>query len=285
MASCFLLVLLGAGTLAAHPHPGSGVTSSSDEQRAAQLITCVNASDCTDELQAALDGCMAEILLRKLPDGRNWITRPLFVRSCEHSQRMVLKPTVVLEAIKGGFHGGGDTLIDVSNVTGFSLHGPGATLRMHRSDYSNRSKYSHSEGRMAIALRGVTNAVISGAPGSPLTVQESGGDGCYIAHLHGSQPAQNSRNVSIHHVIFTKNFRQGISVIGVVGLTVTNTALSFTAGTPPAAGACAALSAACTGLSHSATHATDLHVPLFLQELTLSRTSSQTSCLTLSLPM
>jgi hypothetical protein len=58
------------------------------------------------------------------------------VRNCEHIQRVVLKPTVVLEAMEGGFHGGGDTLIDVSNVTDYTLHEPGATLRMQRADYS-----------------------------------------------------------------------------------------------------------------------------------------------------
>ena len=226
--------------------------------------TCRNASDCTEELQGALDGCASHMVLNPLPGGRAWITQPLFVRNCPQPQLMELKPGVVLEAIKGGFHGNGDTLLRVSNVTGFKLHGPGATLRMHRSDYS------HSEGRMAIALRGaefpcvpssesdappvnltrlshvtvsaaagspgVTDVEISGAPGLPLTVRESGGDGCYIAHLFGSTPAQNSRNVAIHNVNFTENYRQGISVIGVVGLNVTDTELSYTRGTPPMAG-------------------------------------------------
>ena len=89
---------------------------------------------------------------------------------------------------------------------------------------------------MAIALRGVTDVTISGAPGMPLTVTESGGDGCYIAHLFGTKPAKNSRNVTIVNVNFTMNYRQGISVIGVVGLNVTDTELSYTQGTPPMAG-------------------------------------------------
>lgn len=169
---------------------------------------CANVSDCTMELQAALDSCALEVILTKLPGERRWITQPLFVRNCAKSQRLELKPGVVLEALKGGFHGKGDDLIEISNVTGFTLHGPGATLRMHRDDYNDTTKYSHSEGRMAIALRGVTNVVISGEPGLPLTVTESGGDGCYIAHLFGSKPAQNSRNVSIHDVHFKKNYRQ-----------------------------------------------------------------------------
>ena len=198
--------------------------------------TCSNASDCSVELQAALDGCASEVVLTQLPAGRNWVTQPLFVRNCKQEQRLHLSPGVVLEAIKGGFHDKGSTLLEVSNVTGFTLHGPGATLRMHRADYNDSTKYTHSEGRMAIALRGVTNVVISGEPGNPLTVTESGGDGCYISHLFGSVPAQNSRNVTITDVNFTKNYRQGISVIGVVGLTVTNTELSLTAGTPPEAG-------------------------------------------------
>ena len=75
--------------------------------------------------------------------------QPLFVRQCKHGQRLELKPRVVLEAIKDGFHAPGDRLLTVSNVTGFTLHGPGATLRMHRSDYHDPAKYSKSEDRVS----------------------------------------------------------------------------------------------------------------------------------------
>ena len=73
----------------------------------------------------------------------------------------------------------------------------------------------------------------------PLTVTESGGDGCCIASQGGGAALQNSRNITIQDVTFLRNYRQGISVIGVVGLTVTNTELSFTGvpyGTAPMAG-------------------------------------------------
>ena len=225
--------------------------------------TCSNASDCTTELQAALDSCATEVVLVELPDSRSWITRPLSVRQCEHRQRLELKPGVVLQAIKDGFHGGGDMLLRVFNVTGFTLHGPGAFLRMHRADYDDLTKYTKSESRHALGVYGSADVTISGEPGKPLTVMESGGDGCCIA---GFGTALNSRNITIHDVNFTRNYRQGISVrvlllptlpcccfscschtslrnclqvIGVAGLTVTDTELSYTGvphGTPPMAG-------------------------------------------------
>ena len=100
---------------------------------------CRNVSDCTEELQGALDSCTSLVVLSPLPNGRVWITQPLFVRNCPQPQTLELKPTVVLEAIKNGFHGNGDDLLEISNVTGFTLHGPGATLRMHRSDCEYRN--------------------------------------------------------------------------------------------------------------------------------------------------
>ena len=178
------------------------VTLARTKQSVNSKPTCSsNTSDCTAELQAALDVCSSNVILERLPDGRSWITRPLFVRKCEQRQRLELKPGVVLEAIKGGFHGKGDTLdcsrspmqrgsrcmvrfiLKMMNfvlkMTDFAFKkmnfvGPGAFLRMHRAtiepdradsvvvvDCNDSSKYSHSEGRMAIALRGVSDVAIS----------------------------------------------------------------------------------------------------------------------------
>ena len=173
---------------------------------------CSNTSDCTAELQGALDSCAPEVVLTTLPSGRSWITRPLFVRHCEHSQRLELKPGVVLQAIKDGFHGGGDMLLQVANVTGFTLHGPGAFLRMHRADYNDPEKYSVAESRHALGVLGSADVTISGDPGRPLTEMESGGDGCFISNLGSGTALTNPRNITIHDVNFTRNYRQGISV-------------------------------------------------------------------------
>ena len=189
----------------------ASIRADSPQKGSHHAPTCSKASNCTAELQAALDSCASAVVLAKLPDDRSWITEPLFVRQCEHGQRLELEPGVVLQAIKHGFHGGGDMLLRVFNVTGFTLHGPGAFLRMHRADYHDQTKYSRSESRHALGVYGSTDVTISGAPGSPLTVTESGGDGCCIANLGSANPGD-ARNITIHDVNFTKNYRQGISV-------------------------------------------------------------------------
>ena len=71
---------------------------------------------------------------------------------------------------------------------------------------------NHSEGRHTIALRGASDVVISGAPGLPFTLTESGGDGIYVAHdmrVKPPAPVHNSRNVTVDWVRSTRNYRQG----------------------------------------------------------------------------
>ena len=224
------LALLLCGLLAAATALTPGGAALPKEQQRVQP-TCANASDCTPELQAALDSCAAEVTL----DAGVWVTQPLFMR-CD-GQRLSLAPGAELQALRGAFSGVGECLLTLRNVSGATIHGPGATLRMWRADYNDSARYKHSEGRHAIALRGATDVAIGGLPGAPLTVTESGGDGTYIAHDMDVLPViADSANISIHSVEYLRNYRQGISVIGVRGLSIRDTTLGFTAGTPPQAG-------------------------------------------------
>ena len=139
---------------------------------------------------------------------------------------------VPLQARRGGYAGMGDCLLkanDVENVT-VCGGGPDTVLRMWREDYANVSRYNHSEGRHGVSLHGVTNFAIR-----DLTISDSGGDGVYIANSWRG-PELNSRNVTVLRVSSLRNFRQGMSVIGVVGLAVSDSVLADTAGTPPSAG-------------------------------------------------
>lgn len=194
--------------------------------------TCANASDCTPELQAALDSCAnAEVAL----SAGIWVTRPLSMR-CD-GQRLNLAPGAELQALRGDYMSVGAVMLTLRNVSGATIYGPGATLRMWRADYNDSSRYKHSEGRHAIALRGASNISIGGLLDQPLTVAESGGDGTYIAHDMDALPEViDCRNISIQAVNYVRNYRQGISVIGVRGLRIRDTILSYTAGTPPQAG-------------------------------------------------
>ena len=120
-------------------------------------VACTNVSDCTDDIQAALsDVDTAHVII---PDnGHVWISRTL-VMNRSHVL-LTLRPGVVLQALRGAFHTPAD-LILVDGGINISIVGPGASLRMWRSDYANASLYTHSEDRMGISSYDTINLTIS----------------------------------------------------------------------------------------------------------------------------
>jgi hypothetical protein len=161
-ASVLLLLLVVGGAGAEH----SGV----------RVATCTDFSDCTADLQAALDSCAAVVKVPALPGGRPWIVTPIHV-GCD-GQTIDFDGAVVLQAKRGQFHEhqNGMRLFNVQNVTGVSVLGNGgATFRMWRVDYANPKLYNHSEGRHGVGLFGSRNVVLDG-----LTVTETGGDGVCV---------------------------------------------------------------------------------------------------------
>ena len=72
----------GAGFVGAAPAPPASV-----------LAGCTNATDCTAELQAALDTCARTVQVPTLPGGRSWVVRTITVR-CS-GQTIDLDPGVV----------------------------------------------------------------------------------------------------------------------------------------------------------------------------------------------
>ena len=101
-------------------------------------------------------------------------------------------------------------------------------LAGHQELFLERGVYPKAEWRMTLSLRGVHKAVIEG-----LTIRDSGGDGIYI---DGGGDREYSRDITIRDVVCDNHYRQGISVISVVGLTVEDSEFSNTWGTPPSAG-------------------------------------------------
>jgi hypothetical protein len=87
----------------------------------------------------------------------------------------VLGHGVELLAKKGSFHGGSDheaNLLCIGNVHNVTVKGmPGATLRMHRADYGDSSKYHHSEDRHGIDISNAQNVLIE-----DLHITSTGGD-------------------------------------------------------------------------------------------------------------
>ena len=189
--------------------------------------------DCTDSVQASLDSCATEVDIYPLPGQQSWPVLPLHV-TCDN-QKIVLHAGVILEAKRWAFNASGATLLTLDGVSNVSISGNGAALRMHRADYDNPKWYKYAQGRHGIALRGVRHVSISG-----LTVSETGGDGVYITKSYKWKSASWSQNIIMDGMTLSRNYRQGMSVIAVDGLTVTNTLLSETGsegmGHPPMAG-------------------------------------------------
>ena len=59
------------------------------------VASCRNTTDCTDELQAALDTCAAVVRVPALPSGRSWVVRPIHAR-CS-GQTIDFAPAAVLQ--------------------------------------------------------------------------------------------------------------------------------------------------------------------------------------------
>jgi hypothetical protein len=177
-----------------------------------------NDTDATDALQSAIDSTAHTV--RVTNRAIVWSIRPVVLRS---NLTVVFEDGVVVRALRGAFHGESDALLTASHITNVSLLGEGnATLAMWRSDYANRSMYTHSEGRAALMLHSVHDLRVDN-----LQVSHSGGDGLYLADIYTAH---------ITNVRSLWNYRQGMSIIEAFDTLVEHSEFSFTAGTAPASG-------------------------------------------------
>lgn len=187
--------------------------------------------DSTRFLQAALDSTHAEIVV----DAKDspWITTPL--KGTSSNKTIIFEDGAWVRAKRGAYKGKLDILMRFDGCTNLTLRGANPRncgLRMWRDDYDDKSRYSHSEWRHALALYGCGKVLVEG-----LSLVESGGDGIYVAP-GGPLPwaGGGCRDVTVRNCIIDRNYRQGISVIGVDGFLVEDTELTNTKGTSPEAG-------------------------------------------------
>ena len=194
-------------------------------------------TDSTFALQAALDSNASHLTIDYT--GKPWVVTPLFIR--RDNLAITLEPGVELLAKKDEFHGVLDMLLTARSVRNITISGPGARLRMRRSDYAVPPRgtcpecrpYNFSGWRMALALYNVSDVSVRG-----LTITESGGDAIYV---DGTGPPHTqikygSRNVYIADCVLDRSYRNGMSVIGVTNLRVERTLFSRTGGCRPGAG-------------------------------------------------
>jgi hypothetical protein len=177
--------------------------------------------DSTTILTKALNSGARFILIPDL--GKPWITEPLFIKS---NTTLIIESGVEIQAKRGAFHGGGDTLLSLKDVENVTIYGYGARLKMFKEDY-RKAPYKKAQWRHTIQIKGGRSIHIFG-----ITAESSGGDGIYL----GSGQRGYNENIIIKDVTLRYHYRQGISVISAQDLLIENTEMSFTEGHSPAAG-------------------------------------------------
>ncbi len=178
--------------------------------------------DSTRSIQNAIKSGAKRVIIENM--GRPWIVTPLFAVS---DQEIVLEKGAVIEAKKGEFKRGNDSLLNILNCKNVSLTGHGATVRMHRADYA-KPPYSKAEWRNTLQIKSSSNITVTG-----LTMAESGGDGIYLGV---ATRGVTNKDIVIRDVVLERHYRQGISVISAENLLIENTVMRETAGTAPMAG-------------------------------------------------
>ena len=203
------------------------------------IVPCWDPRDATACLQAALNDAAADTVQIPAHAGSPWITTPLWIR---RSNLIVsLEPGVVILAKAGSFHGANDALLTLSQAVNVTIEGqelegtntawdPSSperstlmpTLRMRKHDYMTEN-YTKAEWRHGInIIDGSAQCSVSG-----IRVDSSGGDGFYVG---------NASDIKLARIDSTDNYRQGLSVIDVAGLIVTDSSFRNTNGTGPSSG-------------------------------------------------
>ena len=194
---------------------------------ASTVIVAHDATDCTVNIQAALDNPSADTVIVPFT-GLAWKTGPLVLERSNVTLRF--EPGVELQAIAGAFPVG-SCLLQVQLCHDVTISGYGATFRMlNGTDLT----YNTEENRHCLALRAVDHVLVEG-----LKCTKAGGDGLYISDGWGSPDPTYSSNVTIQDCTLNDNRRQGISVISAQDLVIRRCVMSNTGatnGTDPMAG-------------------------------------------------
>lgn len=199
---------------------------------AVTVIVTYDATDCTANLQAALDDPLADTIIVPKVVVSNvsqpWETGPLVLERSNVTLR--IEPGVELVA-KNGAYPVGNCLLQVQLCQNVTIHGYGATIRMlNGTDHS----YDTEENRHCIGLRAVDNVLVEG-----LKCTKAGGDGIYVSDGWGGTDPTYSSNVTIQDCTLDNNRRQGISIISAQDLIIRRCVMSNTGatnGTDPKAG-------------------------------------------------
>jgi hypothetical protein len=175
------------------------------------------ATDCTTQLQAALNDTMAADLLippraAATADG-TWVVQPVLIAFGDK----IITLAATLEARGDYFHGLHDMLVTVRGARNVSLRGsaskPGE-LRMKKQDYlatdptTGVPLYNHSEWRHALGIYDSSDVHVA-----HLLIAWAGGDGIYVDGL---------TSATIVNVHVNQSYRNAMSIISATGLVVSD---------------------------------------------------------------
>jgi len=176
-----------------------------------------SSSNATNALNQAINSSSSFIVVDK--QSSNWIIEPLSFKNIRN-KTIVFEDGVVLEARRGAFPDA-KRLFQFISSDNVEIRGYGATFKMHKSEYVGQQNH-------ALSYISCSNMTVKG-----LTLRDAGGDGIYVSRFRDGEYCSNIR---IEDVVATDNQRQGITVISVDGLVVTNSVFKNTAGEYPGAG-------------------------------------------------
>ncbi len=220
----FALALAAAGAEKIPPNAAAlAQVAAGQTQEARALWWGFDPTDATAALQAAINSGARRLIIEN--PGAPWSVGKLQLAD---NQELVFEPGVVVQAKRGAFRGTGDCLFTGTLRTNVTLTGRGATLRMWKSDYDDKTQYEHAEWRHVLSFKSCARVRVSG-----LTLADSGGDGLYLGVGRCGVPCS---DVVIRDVVCTNNYRQGISVISARDLLIENCTLVDTWGTAPQSG-------------------------------------------------
>ena len=179
-----------------------------------------NPTNATKCLQAAVDSGAKKVVIDR--QAGDWIVEPIFLRTS--GQKVVVADGVTVRALKGAFKHRNDCLFRITgNDRGVTLRGEGtATLVMNKRDYQDPKRYVDSQWRHAVSVSGKQVKI------SNLTILSSGGDGVYVAGR--------AQDIVLEKLVCRDHHRQGLSVISVKGLRVTDCRFEDTRGQAPQCG-------------------------------------------------
>jgi hypothetical protein len=184
-----------------------------------------NATDATQAFETAIysefDTVVVDLQLS------DWNIGPLVFFDLIN-KTIIFEPGVILKAIAGAYPQPGDCLFSLKDCSFVTIVGYQATFQMNKAEYAalNDSEYRH-----CLSLWNCNDISVFG-----LTLRDSGGDGIYIGGENAEGNPGYCSTIYLEDLSCINNYRQGLSVISVMSLTVKNCLFTQTSGTLPEAG-------------------------------------------------